>query len=131
MVKEMESAYARSENNEDVNIVVQKYFPDGMELEEAIKTFQVLKAQGFSVSESRLHGEGDWPGGEMRPYRQETIKFKHGYFSRTGASVIYSATKRLEKKLIIFEKYAVIRVYGTGGKVILSEGLINYQTLVP
>lgn len=53
---------------------VQKFFPVGMQMEEAFKRLRQLKEQGFETSENRYEGARDWPEGEIKPYLDEGTK---------------------------------------------------------
>lgn len=148
MIKEMDSAYetivekqkqnktyydtntdnANKERKKAVSRVVQKYFPPGMKVEEAFKLLRLLKNQGFEIAEARHEGARKWPEGELKPYRSETSKRA---YQPTGSMISYTATKRYERQLIIFEKHVYISIRTDGEEIVSSEGNIIPQMHVP
>lgn len=129
MIQEMDGAYAVKESNEDVTRVVQKYFPPGMQMEDAFKLLHQLKEQGFEIGEYRHEGVRKWPeGGELLIYRDEASKRA---YQPPGSMVDYTARKRYEHRLFVFEKHAFITIRTDGEKIISTEGRIWPQTNVP
>ena len=131
MIQEMDSAYAIKESNDDVSRVVQKYFPPGMNVAEAFKLMRQLKNQGFSIWENRLEGVRVWPDGKLEPYREEITKQERLAIDPTGLMINYTARKRYEHRMMIFEKHAVISIRTDGKRIISSSGQINHETHVP
>lgn len=152
MIQEMDSAYEAvvqrqkqdkayydpntdNTNNKEqsaaVTRVVQKYFPPGMKVEEALKLLHLLKDKGFEIHENQLEGARSWPDGELKPYRDQTTKQKRLALDPTGRMISYTARKRYERQVLIFEKHAFITIYTDGKKIVSTEGRIWPQTNVP
>lgn len=121
----------KKEESAAVTRVVQKYFPLGMKVEEALRLLHLLKDQGFEIHENQLEGARIWPDGELKPYRDQATKQKRLALDPTGKMISYTARKRYERQLLIFEKHAFVTIYTDGEKIISTEGRIWPQTLVP
>lgn len=124
IVKEMDSAYAARENNDDVALVVKKYFPIGMGMEDAFKLLKTLKEQGFEIRENRLDGARSWPDGELKPYRDETTRKNRLQMDPKGVMVNYTITKKYDSKYLVVDKKAVIYLRTDGERILESEGSI-------
>lgn len=131
MIREMDSAFSVNESNEDVTRVVQKYFPPGMKVDETLKLMHQLKNQGFYIWENRLEGARAWPDGKLEPYREETTKQERLALDPTGLMVNYTARKRYEHRMLIFEKHVVISIRTDGEKIVSSSGRVIRETHVP
>jgi hypothetical protein len=128
MIKEMETAYAtvsqkkggtHEKRVEAVTLVVQKYFPPGMKVEEALKLLQQLKEQGFSVGEYHHDKARRWPDGEFKPYVSPS---SHDRKRRQEGMVEYIARKQYDSKYLIVTKHTVISITTDHERVLHSEG---------
>lgn len=124
LIKDMDALYMKpervsSKDRDNVSEVVQKYFPSGMKLSEALK---YLDEQGFEIFEYQQNGFRKWPNGELRPYKDKSHKtsnteqrIKFSYFAKN----IYGSMG------ILVEKHARININSDDGeKVIKSYGHI-------
>jgi hypothetical protein len=114
MILEMESAYVAAdkqdgsthvERNAAVTLVVQKYFPNGMKSEDALKRLRDLKNQGFDIGEYRHEGARNWPDGELKPYRDEATRRNLQNKYQRGTSYFF-VEKQYGRHLLIVTKHA-------------------------
>lgn len=123
IIKEMDDAYAARESDEDVSRVVQKHFPPGMSLDEALKLLHALKKQGFEIGEYRHEGARQWPDGDIKPYADEATRKNLQNLYPIGVSG-YVATKTYDRKYFIVTKAASITVRVKDDRIVESSGLI-------
>ncbi len=122
MIKEMDSAYATKESDEDVTRVVQKYFPPGMKVEEAFRLLRQMNEMGFSITEYHYSQARAWPDGEFRPYTSPSL---HDRKRRQKGIVEYMAYKKYDSKFLIVTKTAGITLRTDGERILESRGGIN------
>ncbi len=122
LIKDMDALYMKperisSKERDNVSEVVQKYFPPGMKLSEALK---YLDEQGFEIFEYQQNGFRKWPNGKLQPYKDKD----HKIGSRMSERLIgYSAKNQYEG--ILVEKHARIFIDSDDGeKIIKSKGYI-------
>lgn len=126
IVKELDSAYASGEKNEDVTRVVQKYFPKGMKIEAAYKQLSLLKQEGFSIGEYRHDRARQWPHGDLRLYSKTDEATRRNLLQRIREGIVeFVAIQKYDWKYLVVEKEAVIRVTTDGNVVLESGGAIN------
>lgn len=129
MILEMESAYIAAEQKTGdthherdaaVTLVVQKYFPPGMNSEDAFKRLRQLKEQGFEIGEYRHEGARDWPDGEFKPYLDEATRrnLQHRYQRRTS---YFHVQKQYGTQMLIVTKHAAFSFSVVDGSGKISE----------
>jgi len=128
IIKDMDGAYSINESNDDVTRAVQKYFPSGMDMEEAYKLLRQLEGRGFEVREYRHEGARKWPDGELVAYRDEASRRA---YEPQDATIHYTASKRYESRIGIFEKHALITIFTNGIIIVRSKGQVVHRTNLP
>lgn len=130
LIKDMDALYMSStgktsEERKNVSQVVQKYFPPGMKLTEALK---YLDDQGFEIYEYTQDGHRKWPDGELRPYEDWVHKKSARMLERL---VGYGAQKQYDCNVVrLMCKRAVISIDSDDGeRIISSRGFIYIDGL--
>lgn len=134
MIKEMEVAQATAMRKEGethldrdaaVTLVVQKYFPPGMKVEDAFNLLRQLKSKGFEIGEYRHEGARNWPDGEFKPYLDEETRRSLQRQYPIGTSH-FTAIKQYDTQMFIVTKHAAISFEVVDGSGVISsiEGAI-------
>lgn len=121
LLKDMETAFQRQEQKDaNVSDVVQKYFPPGMKVSEAIG---YLDKRGFKITEFRPDGFRKWPNGELWRYQDESHRKSAGV---AGGRTNYTAEKYYDHYLILrlLRKRAVIAIRSDGEQILESRGYV-------
>ena len=127
MIKEMEVAQATAMRKEGethldrdaaVTLVVQKYFPPGMKVEDAFNLLRQLKSKGFEIGEYRHEGARNWPDGEFKPYLDEATRRNLQRQYSIGTSP-FTATKQYDTQMLIVTKHVAVSF-----DVIVGSGVI-------
>jgi len=134
MIQEMEAAYATApqkkvdtldekteKRKEAVSRAVQKYFPPGMQAEEAFKRLRQLKEQGFEISETRNEGARAWPDGELIPYPGEVGKLTYQRRYPKGMSEFLARKQYGTQISLLATKHVVISFRVADGSGVISE----------
>lgn len=125
LIKDMDALYMKPERisskaRDNVSEVVQKYFPSGMKLSDALK---YLDEQEFEIFEYQQNGFRKWPNGELRPYKDKSHKTS---VIDQGIKISYFAKNIYGSMGILVEKHARIFIYSVDGeKIIKSYGYIR------
>jgi len=133
IVKDMDKAYSDCKKNmtngqevsckEKMSLTVEKYFPVGMPLSEALEHFH---SNGFQIMEYRQEGFREWPNEKIRPYPD--AGFKKGAI--TEDYIVVYATSKIYRNYLIANKEVVIGIYSLDGESISSaKGSININSI--
>lgn len=123
-IKDMDAFFMMPERidlkeRDNVTEVVQRYFPQGMKLSDALKD---LDEQGFEIYEYQKKGFRKWPNGELKPYKDKN----HAKMGATpGIKVSYFAKKVYGSIYLLVTKHARITINSNDGeKIKYSYGQI-------
>ena len=124
LIQEMEYAYiaaGKSSETKDayVSNVAKRHFPDGMLLSDALTQ---LQARGFKIIEYRYEGARIWPSGDLRPYKDESVRRNIQARFRKN-QIEHVAEKEFEWRLFV-AKRAVIVIDSDSEKILSSRGFI-------
>lgn len=129
IIKEMDSAYAKSESDDDVTTVVQKYFQTGAEFDKVLPLLKQLKEDGFEISEYKYGVGRDWPDGEFNSPPNELVKLSLERRYPTGTKG-FVLEKIYDIQMLIVTKTAVISFkVDTVGKLFEVEGHIYISAI--
>lgn len=129
MIKEMEVAQAtamrkKGETHVDrdaaVTLVVKKYFPPGMKVEDAFTLLRQLKSKGFEIGEYRYEGARNWPDGEFKPYLDEATRRNLQQQYPIGRSR-FTAKKQYDTQMLIVTKHVAISFEVVDGSGVISS----------
>ncbi|MGZ8252018.1 MAG: hypothetical protein ACXW1P_06335 [Methylophilaceae bacterium] len=124
LMQEVEKVYAISGNNEQVNELVNQYFPSGMEAQIALKQ---LSQDGFEITEFSEEGTKTWPDGDIKPFASEEIKNK---FIKSHPKEVKSFMGEKSFRHSIFEKNTLnIGIDSKNKKILKVRAALYSQTI--
>jgi hypothetical protein len=128
IVRDMDAAYAKGQNEPSVSEVILSNFPIGSDLTEVHAKLHELKATGFVISEYTNEGARPWPAGSLKPYFDESTKRNMQNMHPLGVTS-YVAEVAYDKIYVFHKKVASIRLVIVDGKLSSASGIISVSTL--